>query len=272
MMKRILFIALTTTIVLNSCGNKEEASEEKRNKVQLVFNPEVGKEYNMIYTNLTTIDSMEDKTSFTVEMVNKVTDVKDGKIYIESYCKNVSLDAVINGQPVKIDARDTAGANTTGLLVGARYFVYYNQTTLFQYDKTGKKISESFKNADTVTSLQDAEARIKFLGRYTQNEVAVGDNWESELDIKVGDNKIDKAVFTVKEITDKEVVLDIKGYIDGKGNQFGKEFTMRGSFTGEMVVDRKTGWQNKTHLKLDYVREMADKKMSLKQEVSYRLN
>lgn len=271
MMKYTVIMAVSATMVLASCGGEEKKEDAKKDGVVLTFNPEAGKTYEMVYTNKTTIDSVTDNTFFTVEMVNKVADVKNEKIYIESYCKNAKLDAIVEGKPVQVDASNTSGTDNNVLLVAGRYFVYYHQTALFEYDKQGRKLSEQFKNADTIPALQEAGARIQLLGRYTTNALNVGDNWETELEIKIGDKKIDNAVFTVKEINEKEVLLDIKGYIDGKGVQYGKDFTMRGSFTGEMTVDRKTGWQNNTAFHLQYVREMEGNKMTIHQEVTYKL-
>jgi hypothetical protein len=270
-MKSIFLMILSMAFILSSCGSEEKKVDEKKAAVLLSFNPKVGKEYKMVYTNSTTIDSVADKTFFTVEIINKIIDVKNEKVYIESYYENAKIDAVINGMEQKIDAKDTTGANHDALLVAARYFVYYHQTALFEYDKQGRKVKEEFKNADTIPSLRGIDAKIQLLGRYSPNEINVGDNWETELEIKIGEKKIDKAIFTVKEINDKEVSLDIKGFIDGKGVQFGKDFTMRGSFTGEMIVDRQTGWQNKTAFHLQYVREMAGNKMTIRQEVTYNL-
>lgn len=84
---------------------------------------------------------------------------------------------------------------------------------------------------------------------YPNNAVGVGDSWKDTREVSAGFPLVINATYTVKEIRDDVVILDVKsdietGKMDKPMQMQGMEmmYKLSGTQNGTMTVDRKTGW------------------------------
>ena len=265
----ISFVCIGTLL---SCGDSsKKESSEKAEKVLLAFNPEKGTEYNMQYSMMVHNDTTGDETKFTIDLLNTVTDNSEKGIDVTALFQNIEMKGKLKGIDVSLKAGDTASSIPEAQLVAAPVFAFQNHSVLFNFNKQFKKLGEKIVDADTIKALTGVESKAQFIAQFPNKEVGVNDTWESGIEIKIGEKKIEKAKFTVVEISETEIKLKVEGAIDGKGNKFGHEFTMKGDFTGEITVDKKTGWQNKSALHIHFILEMMGNKTPMTQEISYGL-
>lgn len=269
---KYLLPLLTLTLMLTGCSSEENNSgSEKKNKVLLKLSPEKGKEYLMLYTLNVHNDTTGDETTFTIELLNKVESVKESVITISSLYQNVSMIGNLKGKNVNLKAGDTTKSIPEASLMAAPVFAFHNYTVTFEYNNQFRKVGEKIENADTIKALTNVQSKAQFIAQYPEKEIGLNETWKSDIEMKFGDQKIKDANFTVKSISESEVIVEVEAEIMGKGDKFGYEFTMTGTLTGEVTIDRKTGWQNKAKVDIEFVLDMMGNKTPMRQEISYNL-
>lgn len=269
MVNKLISIMLIS-ILFFGCTNATDETE-KKDAILLRLNVKKDDVYKMQYTLFVHNDTTGDETKFSIDILNKIEDAKNDKIEVSSLFESISMHATLKGKEIDLTAGDTIKSDPEASLVAAPVFAFLKHNVVSSYSNTFKKLSEKIQDADTVKALVDVESKAQFIAQYPEKEIGINDSWESAISIKVGNQQIDKAVFVVKSISDKEVLLTVNGKIDGKGEKFGHEFTMKGDFTGEISVDKLTGWQNKSALHIQFVLEMMGNKTPMKQEITYSL-
>jgi len=270
-MKNSIILFTLASVSLIACSSENKLEEEtSENKIMLRLKPETGKEYKMVYFLSIHNDSTGDETAFTIDVANKIQEVNAEKTVVSTFFNSINMKGKLEGVDVDVNSGDTIKNERIQLVAGA-VFAFHKQTVTSSYDQLFRKTTEKIENADTIKALIGAENKVQFIARFPEKEIGINQSWDSELEIKAGNKKIEKATFTVKEIKENEVVLDVKGDISGKGEKFGREFEINGKFTGEIIVDRKTGWQNSAELHIEFILDMDNKKTPMKQEISYKL-
>ncbi len=268
MCKLISFLFLT--IVLVACSS-ETKSDKAENRVLLKLNPKKGKIYRMLYSLHVHNDTTGDETNFTIELSNQIDNVTNEKISISSIYENITMVGNLKGTAVKLIAGDTLKSIPEATLMAAPVFAFHKRKVNFEYTSEFRKTNEVIENADTVKALANVQSRAQFIAQYPKEELGVNDSWESDVELKFGEEKAKNVLFTVRSISATQVVVDLKGKIDSKGEKFGHEFSMNGSFTGEITIDKKTGWQNKCALHIQFILEIMGNKTPMKQEITYNL-
>lgn len=268
MFKFIPFLFLS--IVLTGCSS-ETKSDKTEDRVLLKLNPEKGKVYPMLYSLNVHNETAGDETNFTIELLNRVDNVTNEKISISSIYENITMVGNLKGTDVKLIAGDTLKSIPEAILMAAPVFAFHKRKVNFEYNEQFRKTNEVIENADTVKALANVQSKAQFIAQYPKKELGVNDSWESDVELKFGEEKAKNVLFTVRSISATEVVVDLKGKIDSKGEKFGHEFSMNGSFTGEITIDKKTGWQNKCALHIQFVLEIMGNKTPMKQEITYNL-
>jgi Family of unknown function (DUF6263) len=268
MYKLTLFLCLAILLTACTSDNKTEGTPKK---VLLKLDPEKGKVYPMLYSLNVHNDTTGDETTFTIELLNKIENVSNDAVSISSVYENISMVGNLKGTDVKLMAGDTLKSIPEATLMAAPVFAFHKRKVNFEYTKEFRKTNEIIENADTIKALANVQSKAQFIAQYPKKEVGVNDSWESDIELKFGEKNAKNVLFTVRSISETEIVVDLKGKIDSKGEKFGHEFSMTGDFTGEITIDKKTGWQNKCALHIQFVLSIMGNQTPMKQEITYNL-
>jgi len=263
----ILFMAF-----LFSCStNENDSTTESNKKILLKLNPKKGKIYPMLYTFNIQNDTTDEQTTFTIELSNKIENNTGETVRVSTFYENITMVGKIKNTEVKLIAGDTLKSIPEATLVAAPVFALHKRKVNFEYTPNFKKTKEIIENADTIKALSNEQSKVQFIAQYPSKKVGVSDTWVSDINLKFGEKNAEKVLFTVKSISDSEVVVDLKGKIDSKGQKFGYEFSMIGDFTGEVTIDKKTGWQNKCAVHVQFLLSIMGNQTHMKQEITYNL-
>lgn len=239
----------------------------RNNGVMLRFKPQKGLR-NMTYELCVVKGSTGDETTFTIDLANDVTASNTDDIRMVTTYKAITMTGNFDGRQVVLHAGDT-NVNSQPALLAAPVFAYKGKQVKFTFDSRFNKLSEKILNPGK--DFEETESKVQFIGHYPFEAVKEGDTWESSLDIKVVNKKIEKAMFTVTKITSSEVHLSTEGALLGKGEKFGHQFTLEGEFTGEIIIDIETGWQKKVLLNMDFVLNASGNETPMKQMIKYEI-
>ncbi len=238
-MKKILTLLLAV-ISLNVTAQKDS--------VLLRFNPEKGSEY--LLTMKMEIEFPKIKadvpnmtTTSTMEMKSKVIDIKEDIITQKTHFARMVLDTEMQDKK----------------------FHYDSSMKKEEMDKMAQEIDSKMSELKslTLTTITNKRGKVlevkgaegKYADMYKNNQysvefpkkaVGIGSTWSgtSTMNFQGTNLKIDNQ-YTVKEITDKTVVLTLDGTIAGnmsvEAKKEKKDIKMDIELKGDAVVDKKTG-------------------------------
>lgn len=217
---------------------------QKGQKIQVVSNMNATTEMMM---------GASSNSSISTE-VYEVKDVTDAQITLERSMKNLKMNISLMGQEKSIDSDNPE--DLKGML-GEPIKELINTKNEFAIDGSGKivsvKGSEKKKKADNgmmgmfmqqmnLGSGLPMEGKPSFFKVLPDYEVGKGDSWSDTL---AAEGNVMNTQYTVKDITDAEIIVDYitNGNIDTKQDMMGMSVEVKGKvkLNGAITLDRATG-------------------------------
>lgn len=159
----------------------------------------------------------------------------------------IQMNQKIFGMELMYNSDDTSTHVGMGAQIAEAMNPLINSDYTTSIDSRGNIIHMDFgklvDNNDVAGSLNTANNFCN----YADHKVKVGESWEADLSAMEGSEHKVHAKYTVKSISEKEVVLDFEGQLTGN-NQGGKTTNLSGTQIGEITVDKKTGWVLKSSI------------------------
>lgn len=267
-----LLLGLITIFSCHSGENTKSKEDPKTDKVQLRFQPIKDESYQMVYTFTVKNEKTGDEPTFDIDVVCTVRENTHSKIILETEYKEIAMHGKLKGTSINLRAGDSLSTTLPEAnLVAAPVFTFLHRKVESHYDSQFRKTKEIIDGNDSLQSLDGNESKVQFIARYPEKAIGINDTWSDELEIKIGNKKIEKAVFKVSSMNEKEIQLEISGNIDGESEKFGKPFQVQGSFKGTATVDIKTGWQNQAKLNLTFTLTIDGNTIPMVQVIEFKL-
>ena len=207
--------------------------------------------------------TLDQESSF--ELVYLVTKVDKDSIFLQVVIEALKISQSVAGMEITYDSQDTTTYNSP--VVGTKISDEMNKLI-------GEKITavmDRFGNVGTVDmgTLKDKNITENFKNSfsgiiYPGKKVKVGESWENDV-ISGGVAEIKMhVVYTLASIKGKQAYIKFQGDLEGVD----KSDELKGTASGEIVVNRKTGWMIKKESSEDYNMMMEQGGMSFPATVS----
>ena len=274
--RKSLFVLMLSTGVMVSCTNTNEdknntsSTSLSESEILLRYHPKQGDEY---VTKFDMDMKMDGEQSMNMEMdmdmVFKIGEVnKDNSYYSSMVINRVVTDMNMNSMKIKYDS-DLETQEGMGEMMGKIYSKMINVDIKSKLSNRGEileapNFAEMFAGNEAVKKQMEESSDMTNNStiQYPEEPVKVGSTWDVEIE-KAGATAMNvKSTYTVKEITDTEVVLTIVGNVLADSNN-----TMSMKMLGESVLDRESGFMKKMNLGTDMKMEVMGKKMDMKMDM-----
>ncbi len=106
---------------------------------------------------------------------------------------------------------------------------------------------------------------------FPEGKVSVDDSWEADITPLKNSDMKSHTKYTLKKITKKTVTIEILSTITAN-NIDGEDLKMEGEITGEMIVDRKTGWTIQSDMDMETELELEQNEMKFPATISGTIN
>jgi len=276
----ILFLS-AAAVTFTACGGNTAAEsggkEESGDKVMLRFKPAKGDKksvemkMNMDYMGITMEMGMYADMN--------VLDVKDnGNIDMESVYKRITVKMNMMGQNIEYDSESDKDVSGDPMMqaYSAMATMLNKPITMVMNDQGGvveapdmsALLSDSLmamsgeggKNSDQMGQMFD-----NMFAPFPEKEVAIGDSWDKEAEIKSANGPMRvKAKYKVENISDKEVTLSVEGDLNGDMEGGGQSVKMSGKMSGNMIIDREQGWTNSVNMLQDISMTVMGQNVNMK--------
>ncbi len=192
--------------------------------VLLRINYEKGSSY-LTKTSIKTESTMMN-SDMNMVMKTKVTDIKNGVFETENNFENIIMDTQVQGQNVHYDmSMKEQDMAPMAKMMHAQMKQFKDAVLLMMFDKFGSITEVKVKAGNANAEQFKNSASLKF----PEKAVKVGTSWK---DKKVKNGMEMNFVYTVKEITEKFVKIDVVGSISGMA---------KGDIKGQTTLYKKTG-------------------------------
>jgi len=240
--KRLLLLAVTLLmpglLLTLSAQKKVELKYNLTKGDQYTYNIETDQDISFEANGQPMV--MNSKIGF--EMTGTINDNASDNIIVKTIIDRVTMNQSIFGMEIKYDSKDPAStenpmaakiAETFSGLIGSSFTMTMdNKGNVKEMD-----MSELTNNNDLAQNLSSGSN----YAIYPEGKVAVGDSWEKDIEpLKTSDMKY-HIKYTVLKIGKKETTLGVEGTIAANSVD-DQEVNMKGTQTGEMIVNTQTGW------------------------------
>ncbi len=229
---RKLLILLLAVISLNVTAQKDS--------VLLRLNPQRGSEY--LQTMKMEVNTPDIKMANTITMKSKVIDVQNDKVMLENHTKRIIFDTEMMDRKIYYDS-DVPKENMdkTAQEIDKNMRELKDMVIVTTLNRQGKILNIKGVTEQYKQMFKDNQYSIEF----PKKAVRVGSTWsDTSVQMKVQTMTLQlNNQYTVKDITDKTVVLTLKtnGAIDMSEKTEDEDAKMGFKVKGEMIIDRKTG-------------------------------
>ena len=217
-------------------------------KVELKYNLTTGDQYT--YNIETDQDISFDANGQTMvmnskigfEMTGTINDNASDNIVVKTIIERVTMTQSIFGMEIKYDSKDPSSAqNPMAAKIAEAFSDLIGSSYTMTMDNKGNVKEIDMKELTDNDDLAQNLSSGSNYAIYPEGKVAVGDTWEKDIEpLKTSDMKY-HLKYTVLKIGKKETTLGVEGKITANSID-DEEVNMKGTQTGEMIVDTQTGW------------------------------
>jgi len=186
---------------------------------------------------------------------------------------STSIDAIrmeqsIFGMEIIYDSEDTSTlANPMAVEVGKAMEKVLGASMATVIDKNGNILHYDLgslgENTDMGNNLSSGNSYIVFSGE----KVAVGDTWEADITPMKNSDMKSHSKYTLNKISKKTVVIGVVSIITSNTME-GEDMKMDGTISGEMIIDRKSGWTLKSEMDMETELELEQNGMKFPATIS----
>lgn len=277
-MKQCKWLAFTVVaaLVITACSGGKSASDQ----VELRLRPEQGKTYAvaMEVNSESKVMGMGTKTVMNMEMSMTADEVSDEEVIMSSTYDRMAMNMETPMGNMKYDSDDPEGASgMMGDMLKPVFDKLLEANLKITFNELGEVVSSSgmeglFEGMAGMESMGDQMNAADQMGAATavfpEEAVGVGDSWEKEIVNTTSAPMVMKAVYTVEDITADEVILKLTGDIstyegEDAGAAAAQIEEVTGDFTGDLVVERASGWTKSANLTQNMQMKMTQQGMPL---------
>lgn len=277
-MKQFKWLALTivAALFITACSGGKSASD----KVELRLRPEQGKTYAvaMEVNSESKVMGMTTNTVMNMEMSMTADEVSDEQSIMSTTYDRMAMNMETPMGSMQYDSDDTSGASgMMGEMMKPVFDKLMDVNLTMTFNKFGEVVESAgmeglFEGMAGMENMGDQMNAADQMGAATavfpEDAVGVGDSWEKEIVNTANAPMVMKATYTVEEITDSEVKLKLMGDIatyegEDAGAAAAQIDEVTGDFTGDLVVERATGWTKSANLTQNMQMKMTQQGMPL---------
>lgn len=250
---RLLFFFFAISFFISCSQNKEE--------IDLKFCPKVGDQLTFVCQVVTSgNEEMSMKSIIVVRF--KVASKDNENVYtLTSNIRNIKSETKMFGAVEKYDStKDESLMSNEERSMHQEFKNALASTFEIRIDEKGNVV-EPFHAIDGNPSTADIIEMNNIQLVFPKEKVKVGSEWKNEKTIPLFE-QILKSTYTIKDITENEVIISVDAEIDGASELFGKS-----KVDGEYILNKKDGTLIKGTLEMDlqmggkvintYYREMS---------------
>ena len=234
----------------------QQASAQK--KVWLKYNLKKGEKYISRMNANQDIDMEAQGQTISINQIvtsdisTVVSDITPTEIKTTNTLDKMTMKQNMFGQELKYDSSDPSTfasgrgkllGDALNKLIGKPYGITMDHLgNISSYDwsallKGNGKISGNIKSGNNYVIFPD-------------HKVKVGDSWEADIKPMKTDNMKIHIKYTLKKLSGKKATIGLDGTITAN-NIAGQNVDLSGTWTGEAVVNTKTGWTTASHISQD---------------------
>ncbi len=188
----------------------------------------------------------------TSDISTVVSDVTPKEIKTTNMLNKMTMDQNMFGRELKYDSSDSSTfASGRGKLIGDALNKLIGKPYGITMDHLGN--ISSYNLSKLLKDNGKISGNIKSGSNYVifpDHKVKVGDSWEADIKPMKTDNMKIHIKYTLKKLSGKKATIGLDGTITAN-KIAGQNIDMSGTWTGEVVVNRKTGWTTASHISQD---------------------
>lgn len=280
-----LTFSLLLTLVVMACSGGKTAGE----KVELRLRPEQGKTYTvaMEVNSESKVMGMSNNTVMNMEMAMTADEVTDEQSIFSTIYERMAMSMESPMGSMMYDSDDPEGASgMMGEMMKPAFDKLLEANLTITFNEQGEVIAskgmeELFSDMPGMESVGDQVNAADQFGAATavfpDYAVGVGDSWEKEITNSSSVPILMRATYTVKEITASEVQIGLLGTIaKAEGENavaaMAQLEDITGDFTGDIVVDRASGWTKTAVITQNMQMKMTQQGMALTVDAVNNIN
>jgi hypothetical protein len=271
MMDKLKKMALVTALIMLPFFI---ANVNAQKKVKLSYNLQAGNSY------LTTIDLDQDivfeangqpmtlDQRVVFKTTSSIANQNADSTTISTTIDAVRMEQSIFGMEIIYDSEDTSTlANPMAVEVGKAMEKVLGASIGTVIDEHGNVLRYNLgslgENTDMGNNLSSGNSYVVFPGA----KVAVGDSWEADITPMKNSDMKSHSKYTHNKIGKKTVVIGVVSTITSNAVE-GEEMKMKGTISGELIVDRKSGWTLKSEMDMETELELEQNGMKFPATIS----
>lgn len=256
---RFAYFFLALLIISCQSSSEEKTIESKH----LSFHPEKGIKKEMSYEFRIESPSSNSDLLFKVDFLFDVINSSDSETDVKFSYQNVSLKGHID--TLKFDIVAGQSDSTSPAMIYAEpYFICLNHQFLVKYSSEMTKISEELLSKKDSKSLTPPVNKVQFFTALPNKEVAVGDKWQNSIELKSGKGMTVTATYEIVDITNNIAKIKFLGDLDGSGEGFGHDYSMKGKVDGKLEVELSSGLTLHSEMVQDLILILSEKETPMK--------
>jgi hypothetical protein len=251
----------------------QQANAQK--KVWLKYNLKKGEKYISHMNTNQDIDMEAQGQTISINQITTsdistvVSDVTPAEIKTTNTLNKMTMKQNMFGQELKYDSSDSSTfASGRGKLIGDALNKLLDKPYGITMDHLGNisayNLSALLKDNGKISG------NIKSGNNYVifpDHKVKVGDNWEADIKPMKTDNMKIHMKYTLKKLSGKKATIGLDGTIT-VNKIAGRNIDMSGTQTGEVIVNRKTGWTMSSHMTQDIKMKVERNGMEIPTNIS----
>jgi len=262
-MNKFLSLLLMGTIGILSCQSNENTAKENE-EIRLGFQPEKNLKKEIIYEFTIESPSQKAELNYTINGELEIISTEENNIDVEFSYKEIKLVGFTDTIKFNVAATQPDSSQAEGMLYAEPYFICLNHIFLVKYDRKMNRLSEELLTKKDSMSLKEPTNKIQFFTSLPDSLVKVGSTWKNNIELKSGKNHTVSATYILNKIENGIAFIDFNGNLDGSGEGFGHDFSIKGKVFGKLEVEIKSGLTLKSEMVQDLSLEMSGKTTPMK--------
>ncbi len=244
-------------------GCQTPGGEKKQEVANLSFQPEKGTKKEMSYEFKIESPSSKSELNFYIDFAFEVTGSSENETEVKISYQNIQLNGHIDTMNFDLIA-GKSDSTSPAMIYAEPYFICLNHQFLVKYSKEMSKISEELLTEKDMKSLTAPVNKVQFFTALPNLEVKVGSKWQNSIDLKSGKGMTVTATYEIMKIEKGVAFVDFKGDLDGSGEGFGHDYSMKGKVDGKLEVELSSGLTLHSEMVQDLILLLSEKETPMK--------
>jgi hypothetical protein len=240
--------------------------------IELKYNLKKGDKFKSTMTMNQDIDMEVQGQSMTItqkmdfEFDYTILDAQADSFDQQTIIKAIKMNQSVMGMDIVYDSKDSSTYNNS--MVGTKISDEMNKlidvaiTTTISNDGNVGKIDLGSIDADNDIAKNMKTSFSQAI--YPDHKIKVGDTWTNDITTEGMAKMNMHMTYTLNKFTRKQAFIGVVGTIDSPD----ETTKLKGTLTGEMTVDRKTGWVVYSTFDQDFEMQMEQQGMSFPASIS----